>query len=597
MLIRHLSDRLKGREQVISDEQERVTFGRDKSCDVIFPEELTLVGRRHFALIRKASGYWAIDLLGDHYVEIDGIEAQPGQPLPKDAELTLGRRRTGPRLQVLSAPDAFEGQVTAVQEKRTPLSVRLRRAVQAGLALLLAILVGAVGWGYYVRQQESHLDKRMAILWEEQAKLQAEQSKAASERISSDAQRRAERGAFLLMLQSKEGIYEAAATAWPIGPSLLVTNAHLVKLRDKILEAGGKMFVKAPGPNGSTFEVIGHEPHPGALAFPEFVKSKDVWVGAGPESKPLYVLPVYDVALLRISGEVSPDAILKIASSEELKALAPGTPLVMAGYPLENVLGKELQSIAAQPKTHFGNVSATTDFFDLPTDNVDQRRLVHHTIAATGGSSGSAIIGPSGNVVAVMNAANFLNILKPNCDEEDCWQRVPNAALVNYAQRADIVSDLAEGRTTAALANDRAYWERQIALFKSGADVVFPEILDEIKPVANAIPTLVSEEKATLGEANRIDDPTSGKQHRVQQHKISIEPGVPTTVVVYAGQTAVNLSYVDQDGKQTEPEQAEDTPWPHLSFSKDKGENGYVAVDGPNQDTPYIIRVYTWKKP
>ena len=198
-----------------------------------------------------------------------------------------------------------------------------------------------------------------------------------------------------------------------------------------------------------------------------------------------------------------------------------------------------------------------------------------------------------------MNAANFLSIAKPNCDDgqQDCWQRVPNAALVNYAQRADIVSDLADGGAKTALAVDKAYWERQTALFKSGADVVFPEVLNEIKPDSEAMPILASEEKATLSEADRIKDPTSGLRHRVRQHKVTLQAGVPTAVVVYAGQTGVDLSYVDQEGKPTELANTEGTPWPHLSFAEHKGESGYILVDGPDLDTPYVLRVYTWKKP
>jgi hypothetical protein len=426
--------------------------------------------------------------------------------------------------------------------------------------------------------------------------LEAEQSKVASQRISVEAQQRLERGAFLVMFQSPDGTNEAEATAWPIGPSLLATNAHIAKLREKILLMGGKMLVKAPGPNGSVFEVTDHEIHPGWTEFPSLVKGKDIWVEAGAASKPLYLLPVYDVALLRISGEISPDSILKIASADELRALTPGTPLAMAGYPLENVLGKETQSIAAQPKINFGNVSATTDFFDLPTDDAEQRRLVHHTIAATGGSSGSAIIGPSGNVVAIMNAANFLNIAKPNCEDgQECWQRVPNAALVNYAQRADIVSDLADGRAESTVAHDQAYWERQTGLFKRGTDVIVPAVLDEIKPYASAVPELVSEETATLSNADRISDPTTGLRHRVKQHKITLQAGVPTVAIVYAGQTGVMLSYVDQEGKPTDLADTEGTPWPHLSIKADANETGYVVVDGPNLDTPYVFRVYTWR--
>ena len=249
MLIRHLSGPLKGREQVVSDEQQRITFGRSKDCDVVFPEELTLVGRRHFALVRKASGHWSIDLFGDHYVEVDGIEAQPGQPLPEDARANSRAAQNRTAAPIACKPAHVWGRTNhCCPAKTNPLPVRLRRAVQAGIALLLAVVIAGAAWVYYQQQQESELGKRMATLWEEQAKLEAEQSKAASARISTDAQRRAERGAFLVMLQSKEGVYEAAATAWPIGPSVLATNAHIVKMRDKISPGWRKNACKGARP-------------------------------------------------------------------------------------------------------------------------------------------------------------------------------------------------------------------------------------------------------------------------------------------------------------------------------------------------------------
>src|SRR5262245_6120542 len=50
-IIRHRSGPLAGKEQTIDENVERITFGRDPSaCDVVFPADLTLVARRHFAL-------------------------------------------------------------------------------------------------------------------------------------------------------------------------------------------------------------------------------------------------------------------------------------------------------------------------------------------------------------------------------------------------------------------------------------------------------------------------------------------------------------------------------------------------------------------
>jgi len=137
----------------------------------------------------------------------------------------------------------------------------------------------------------------------------------------------------------------------------------------------------------------------------------------------------YDVATLRVREALPENARLAIATQEEIDSLAPGMPLGTAGYPVERIANAWALAKAATPELHVGVVTSVTDMFGLPAPNA-HRQLVHNDLPITGGQSGSPIIGASGRVVAVVNSMNIV----PGPEG-----RIPNAALVNFGQRADLV--------------------------------------------------------------------------------------------------------------------------------------------------------------
>jgi hypothetical protein len=71
LIIRHLTGSLAGKQSEIEGSLDRVAFGRELSCQVVFDPEETLVSRQHFALVRKPpgpSGHWTVErraLCGD----------------------------------------------------------------------------------------------------------------------------------------------------------------------------------------------------------------------------------------------------------------------------------------------------------------------------------------------------------------------------------------------------------------------------------------------------------------------------------------------------------------------------------------------------
>src|SRR5207237_5170618 len=104
LIIRHLNGAQAGT-QVTIEGKDRVVVGRQLDCDVQFPPEETAVARHHFALVRKPSGSWTVELFGAPFVAIDGTPADNGQVVRDGAKIELGRIG-GPALSVGIAESA-----------------------------------------------------------------------------------------------------------------------------------------------------------------------------------------------------------------------------------------------------------------------------------------------------------------------------------------------------------------------------------------------------------------------------------------------------------------------------------------------------------
>ena len=92
---------------------------------------------------------------------------------------------------------------------------------------------------------------------------------------------------------------------------------------------------------------------------------------------------------------------------------------------------------------HFGFISSLTDVFMCRTDPA-HRLLIQHSVPVTGGASGSPLIDPSGKVIGIVNGGNT-SVMKSE-DSATGKTRTPNAALINFAQRVDLLRALADGQ-------------------------------------------------------------------------------------------------------------------------------------------------------
>jgi hypothetical protein len=149
LIIRHLTGPLAGREDRIEPNVDRVTFGRQLDCQVSYPADATMVARRHFVLVRKASGDWTFDLFGAPYVAVNGVAADPGAKLPNGAVIELGKRG-GPTFKVLIEADARSDNMPVTETQAEAASPRTMarwatRIAAVGVVLAIAAGAGAAG--------------------------------------------------------------------------------------------------------------------------------------------------------------------------------------------------------------------------------------------------------------------------------------------------------------------------------------------------------------------------------------------------------------------------------------------------------------------
>jgi Trypsin-like peptidase domain/FHA domain len=602
LIIRHRTGPLAGKEDRVEGRGDRVVFGRDPdACDVVFPADATLVSRRHFALVRKPSGDWTIDLFGGPFVAVNGQPADLGAPVRSGAIIELGRHG-GPSFELLIEGESKAAglAMTVAQEEvagshaaaahAERIAARARGFAFAGVALALVLAI-AGGIYYY---QRSEADRQLA------GQLQAlneQQAQIAADNIPRAYRDRLAQAAYLVILRDASGHERGVATAFPISANTLGTAAHVTEDRDHF-KPGEKMLVRSPGPNGREWEVVEHRRHPSYELFDQFMSKDALMVestktGAEPEGlRQLTWVAGYDVGILRVEGPpLSP--ILELATPQEIAALHPTDPLAYAGYPRENITGTEVAALGATPQIRTGFVTALTDFFSMPAD-ASHQQLVNHNMGTTVGASGSPIISASGRVVALHSKSNYMKV--------SGGTQVPSGALINYAQRSDMLAALLSGKADAAVAAEKAYWEQQSAKLRRGKDAIVASLLERYKPNASATAVRVNEgedEDEELGEEERTktkDKDGNTVVTRQNVHQVEVRAGVDHIFIAYADERAPISLYVSSDKKIVK--RADGTSWfPHTVYHPTKNETVDVYVSGPDDDVTYTFLDYVFEAP
>lgn len=609
LIIRHRTGPLAGKEESPQGRQpDRIIFGRDASvCDVVYPPDALIISRRHFALQRTLSGDWTVQLFGDPYVAVNGEPADPEEEVTNGAVIELGHHG-GPSFEVVIPEEANTGDLarTIPQEKVVAAHAAAHhaetsatRARRLGLAgVVLAVIAAAVAGTYSYLQSESdrQFQDRLAALNEASARL-------AADTIPRQFRDNLAKAAFLVVHRDAAGHERAVATAFPIGPHTLATAGHVAVERGDVIKRGIEVYVRSPGIGAErqTWHVIDHKVHPAYEPLDEFLTKDPLVVpstaSGGSGNDPLASLGLralssgngYDVGLFTVDGPpLSP--ILELASPEEILKLAPGDPLAYAGYPQENVAGNELYAISATPEVRTGSLTALTDLFSMPSDPA-HRQLVHHNMGTTVGTSGSPIITTQGHVVALHNRSSYITL--PN------GKQVPSGALINYAQRIDLLKDLMSGDADRKLAEEKHYWETQTADLKRGIEAIGPRILDRLKPAPLAVAEVQSQEDFDFEDDDQIKIRGQDKQEitqRRQKHEVEVKRGERHVFFAYGEERAKLALYLFVDGKPVQ--QVEASSWyPVISYTATKDTTVEVYVTGPDDDVSYTFTDYLWRVP
>jgi S1-C subfamily serine protease len=228
----------------------------------------------------------------------------------------------------------------------------------------------------------------------------------------------------LVLKQNDKGEVERVGTAWLAqGRGVLVTNAHVA---NEVDPASGGGWVVFPGTNGQAFQISGIELHP------EYLRQL-----ADAAASSASIVLTHDVALIRLATQPAVTGV-PIASRLKLQALRELQPVAYVGYPMRAQAGGGTSIERPRPVAKSGTISSLTDWQQRETHSPADAHLIRHDLGVTGGASGSPLWDANGDVIGIICGMNVERVFNPTTRKFDV---IPSAALVNFAQRIDVLTD------------------------------------------------------------------------------------------------------------------------------------------------------------
>lgn len=567
----HIDGPLAGKTQVFGEDKDRIVFGRDASqCDVVWPADFTSVSRQHFALVRTTGGYRFE--LGDNPVLLDGKPAYQDQYIEDSAELQLGDAQ-GPRLNAVIERGAAAAAMPTTKAYAKNVSAheiaqksRKKLAWVAGAVAAVAIGAGVALW------QVNQIEPVNLAEYTQQLKTELQGELAST--VSPEVLAQARDSVYLVLVRNAAGNEVAAATAWVVDDGTLATNAHVGSI---FYEIGPDMtmLVRSPKAPYLTHQVTAVDIHPGYEAFDQAVKEYEpVVLGLWNDMAEPQLVPAYDVALLTVDKPEVLAPPLKLAGDQTLEGLLPGMAVAYVGYPTEQLSNVDAIRAPNPVIQSGGTLVGITDFFNIRReDNVNQ--LVQHNLGATGGASGSPIINPKGEVVAVLSAGNII-ITETG--------RAPSAVGINFGQRADLVKELLEGTAAEHLVAYQGIWAEGLALFDNFRTVLPKVFLSDLQSWAKS-----SKEPVEIdAKTDKVGPMQQDWGVNATIYEYEVQPGAYGFYAISQQEDDINLAVI-QDG--TVLVMNNETDWyPIVGTTFDKAGRIQVVIFSSVEGAPYDYR-------
>lgn len=216
------------------------------------------------------------------------------------------------------------------------------------------------------------------------------------------------------------------ATAWSVKPGVAATNAHVALGLVQLAREGIDSRIIVNGRPDLKLRILSVCIHPN--------------FSPDPANSDIQGIPfACDVAVLRHDGEFPNH--FPIADAGELESINSGYRVAYLGFPMENLIGGNVNPDSPVATMQSGIVTAVTDFSQSDAGAV-RNRLIKHNLGITGGASGSPLFNVHGEVVGIINGMNILARIMPDDKGEPVLVRAPSAAMVNFAQRVDLLNDV-----------------------------------------------------------------------------------------------------------------------------------------------------------